>query len=166
MDQLIEFELNYRGGEIQNLEQKLCKIMKYNGYKDSTIQAQLMILRELIISGAKLDAPKRSESEMSVHLQIEGDSITVEVKKPVDESADDRLHELDKTIQWIRGCQDPLAPAMIKPADASPIAGSNGFALARLAHKTNAIIDFYVSEDNILNLSAVRTLDADGINVC
>jgi hypothetical protein len=61
-----------------------------------------------------------------------------------------------------------LAPDWIRPAetaDTSPITGANGFALARLAHEANAIIDFYVSEDNILRLSAVRKLDADGINV-
>ena len=71
-------------------------------------------------------------------------------------------------IQWIRGCQDPLATGMLRPAetaDTSPIDGINGFTLARLAQKENAIIDFYVSEDNILKLSAVRKLNAESINV-
>jgi hypothetical protein len=54
---------------------------------------------------------------------------------------------------------------LAETADTFHISGSNGFRLARLAHAANAIIDFYVSEDNILNLSAVRNHNADGINV-
>ena len=167
MDQSIDFKCDYSAGETQKLEQALCRLLEHHGYKDYTIRTQLMILRELIISGETLDGRKRSESEMTVHLHIENDSIIVEIKKPVDESVYDRLQELDKTIQWIRGCQDPLAPGMLRPAetaDNSHIAGPNCFALARLAQKENAVIDFYVSEDNILKLSAVRKLKADGIN--
>ena len=168
MDQSMEFKFGYSAGETQKLEQALFTLLKYHGYNDNTIQTQLMILRELIISGEKLDGRERSESEMTVHLHIENDSITVEVKRPVDESVYGRLQELDNTIQWIRGCQDPLAPEMVRPpelADTSHIDRTNGFALARLAQNESAVIDFYVSEDNILNLSAVRKLDADGINV-
>ncbi|MGA8185741.1 MAG: hypothetical protein WB819_19100 [Terriglobia bacterium] len=168
MDKSIEFELKYNSGETEKLEQKCTKFLKYHGCPDVTIQAQIMILRELIISGEKLDGRRSAEFEMTVHLHMENDSITVEIRKPVDESTYGKLQELDKTIQWIRGCQDPLEPYMLKQdatADTSHISGSSGFALARLAHEANAIIDFYVSEDNILNLSAVRNLDADGINV-
>jgi hypothetical protein len=168
MDKSIEFELKYGSGETEKLEQKCSNFLKYHGCPEGTIQAQLMILRELVLSGEKLDGCRPSESETTVHLHIENDSITVEVKKPVDESTYGKLQELDKTIQWIRGCQDPLEPYMIKPAETADtyhISGANGLALARLAYEANAIIDFYVSEDNILNLSAVRNLDADGINV-
>lgn len=168
MDQSIEFKFGYSAGETQKLEQAFCKLLEYHGYNDKTIQTQLMILRELIISGEKLDGRKRSESEMTVHLHIENDSIIVEINKPVDESIYGRLQELDNTIQWIRGCQDPLAAGMLRPAETaytSHIDDTNGFALARLAQKENAVIDFYVSEDNILKLSAVRKLAADGIGV-
>ena len=168
MDQSIEYKFGYSTGETQKLEQALCRLLEYHGCKDNTIQTQLAILRELIRSGEKIDGRKRSDSEMTVQLHIENDSITVEVNKPVDGSVYDRLQELDSMIQWIRGCQDPLATGMLRPAetaDTSPIDGINGFTLARLAQKENAIIDFYVSEDNILKLSAVRKLDADGINV-
>ena len=168
VDQKIEFKFGYSAGETQKLEQALCRLLECHGYKDNTIQTQLMILRELIISGEKLDGCKRSEADMTVHLHIENDSITVEVNKPIDESVYDRLQELDNTIQWIRGCQDPLAPGMLRPAETVDTAHSdqtNGFALARLAQKENAIIDFYVSEDNILKLSAVRKLNAESINV-
>ena len=38
---------------------------------------------------------------------------------------------------------------------------AEGFKLARIVHKEGAVLDFYLSEDSILNLSAVRNLDGD-----
>jgi hypothetical protein len=74
------------------------------------------------------------------------------------------LADLDKTIQWIRGYQDPLEQYMINLSEssgASHLAGTNGLGLARIAYEADAIIDFYVSEDNILNLSAVSNLNGE-----
>ena len=163
----LAFGLKSNDGEIKKLEQKISKFLKYHGYSNDTIQAQIMILRELIISGKKFDNLSPSEFEMSVQLHIQDNTITVEVKKSVCESAYGKLEELDKTIQWIRGYQDPLEHYMINLAAAPgafPIAGTNGLGLARIAHQANAIIDFYVSEDNVLNLSAVRKLNAENLN--
>ena len=38
---------------------------------------------------------------------------------------------------------------------------AEGFELAKIAYEEGAVLDFYVSEDSILNLSAVRNLDGD-----
>jgi hypothetical protein len=137
--------------------------LKSKGYSDDIIETQIMILKELIISSKEFDDLRPSEFEMSVQLHIEDNAITVEVKKPVCESAYGKLEELDKTIQWIRGYQDPLEHYMINLAEASDafhFAGTNGLGLARIAHEAHAVVDFYVSEDNVLNLSAVSNLSA------
>ena len=164
MKKTMEFSLRSNGGEIQKLEQKSSNFLKYHGYSDDTIQDQIMILRELIISGKKFDDLGPSGFETSVQLHIEDDTITVEVKKLVCESAYGMLADLDKTIQWIRGYQDPLEQYMINLSEssgASHLAGTNGLGLARIAYEADAIIDFYVSEDNILNLSAVSNLNEE-----
>ena len=44
------------------------------------------------------------------------------------------------------------------------IAGTNGLGLAIIAHEADAMIDFYVSEDNVLNLSAVSNLTAEKLS--
>ena len=36
-----------------------------------------------------------------------------------------------------------------------------GIGLARIAYEAGAVLDFFVDEDNILNLSAVRSLNGD-----
>jgi len=167
MKKTMEFSLKSNSGEIKKLEQKISNFLTYRGYSNDFIQDQIMILRELIISGKKFDNLRPSEFEMSVQLHIENNTITVEVKKSVCESAYGKLEALDKTIQWIRGYQDPLEDYMINFAEgpgASPLAGTNGLGLARIAHQANAIIDFYVSEDNVLNLSAVCNLNAENFS--
>jgi len=167
MKKTIEFELKSCGEEIEKLAQKSGEFLKTQGCSDDTIQAQIMILRELIMSGKNFGDGRSSEFEMTVHLQMENDSITVEVRKPVGESSFGKLEELDRIIQWISGYQDPFEPYMVKlaqTAGASRVAGTSGLRLARLAYEANAFIDFYVSEDNILNLSAVRNLNAGHIN--
>ena len=164
MKKTMEFSLRSNGGEIQKLEQKSSNFLKYHGYSDDTIQDQIMILRELIISGKKFDDLGPSGFETTVQLHIEDNTITVEVKKLVCESAYGMLADLDKTIQWIRGYQDPLEQYMINLSEssgASHLAGTNGLGLARIAYEADAIIDFYVSEDNILNLSAVSNLNEE-----
>lgn len=163
MNKTKEFSLKSNGGELKKLEQKISIFLKYHEYSDDTIKAQIMILRELIKSGNKFDDLRPSEFEMSVLLHIEDNRITVELKKSVCESAYGKLEDLDKTIQWIRSSQDPLEHYMINLAEtsgASHISGTNGLGLARITQEANAIIDFYVSEDSILNLSAVSNLDA------
>ena len=163
----MEFSLKSNGGEIKKLERKSSIFLKSKGYSDDIIETQIMILKELIISSKEFDDLRPSEFEMSVQLHIEDNTITVEVKKPVCESDYGKLEELDKTIQWIRGYQDPLEHYMINLAEASDafhFAGTNGLGLARIAHEADAVVDFYVSEDNVLNLSAVSNLNAEKLS--
>ena len=163
----MEFSFKSKGGEIKELEQKSSYFLKYQGYSDDTIQTQILILRELIKSGQQFKDLRPSEFEMSVQLHIEKNTITLEVKKSVCESNCGKLEEFDKIIQWIRGSQDPLERYMTNLAEASDvshIAGTNGLGLARITQEADAIIDFYVSEDNILNLSAVSDLNAEKLS--
>jgi len=163
----MEFSLKSNGGGIKKLERKSSNFLKSKGYSDDIIETQIMILKELIISSKEFDDLRPSEFDVSVQLHIEDNTITVEVKKPVCESDYGKLEALDKTIQWIRGYQDPLEHYMINLAEASGashIAETNGLGLARIAHEADAIVDFYVSEDNVLNLSAVSNLSAEKLN--
>lgn len=163
----MEFSLKSNGDEIKELEQKSSYFLKYQGYSDDTIQTQILILRELINSCKQFKDLRTSEFEIFVQLHIENNTITLEVKKSVCESAYGKLEELDKTIQWIRGSQDPLERYMTNIAEASDvshIAGTNGLGLARISQEADAIIDFYVSEDSILNLSAVSDLNSEKLS--
>ena len=68
------------------------------------------------------------------------------------------LRKLDKTLQWIRGFQDPFQAYVerIKQISRKPFDDEiSGLGLVRIAYEGNAILDFFLSEDNQLNVSAV-----------
>lgn len=164
LEKSIEFKLKCSAGNIEKSTQKSAAFLRCHGCSDKTIHSQVRIIRELILCTQKFDTPAFSEIEMSVQLRIETDSITVEVKKSVNKSSYDKLAELDKIIQWIRGYQDPFEHyPIVFPETASALhtAEASALRLSRLAYETNAMIDFYVSEDNVLNLSAVQSRSVD-----
>ncbi len=165
MKNSIEFRLKPIDSEIEKVGEKGESFLKSHGLSDRNIRAQLMVIKELINSGKTFESHRPAGNEMSVHIFVEKDTIITEIRKPVTESADDhQLQALDKTIQWIRGYQDPFAPYMAiacRTSGAVGEDGSNSFGLAKIAYEAGAILDFYVSEDNILNLSAVSHLNGD-----
>ena len=72
---------------------------------------------------------------------------------PVYKTCSDRLKELDKTIQFIRGYQDPYEAYSIRLADvtANPFkAEVNDLDLVKIACEGGAILDFFINEDNFL----------------
>jgi hypothetical protein len=164
MKKSILFNLKLNDTEIDKAGKKSSDFLKSHGFSNETVQAQIMILRELINNGKKFENPTTLETEITVFLLVEEETITVEVRQAVEESFQHQLDELDKTIQWIRVYGDPFEPYMKKlreKSENSTNRDANGIGLARIAYEAGAILDFFVSEDNILNLSAVRSLNGD-----
>jgi hypothetical protein len=138
---------------------KVSNFFKLHGFSDDTVCEQSMILRELIKNGIKYGKFTPSKKNISTHTYPEN-TITVEVKNPLGETCYDQLKELDKTIQFIRGYQDPLEAYMVKQKEArnqSSGCEANGLGLAKVAYEGKAIFDFFISEDNILNQSTARS---------
>ena len=162
MKNSIAFKLKPRGNEIARIGEKGKKFLKSHGFSDNSVQIQIMVIRELIKSGKAFENQRPSGNEMSVHIFIEENTIIAEVRKSVCETThDNQLQKLDETIQWIRGYRDPYTPFMMMARESSQNRldiKSNLFGLAKIAYEAGAVLDFYVSEDNILNLSAVRNI--------
>ncbi|MGB5747479.1 MAG: hypothetical protein WBM69_10880 [Desulfobacterales bacterium] len=166
MAKSIRFNLKPGDSEIETVREKGSDFLKAHGFSDDTVQTQMTIIHQLICSGRKFGNVMASKNEMTVLLLIENNAIIVEVSKPVNESSYSQLDELDKTIQSIRrwGYQDPFEPHTIKYREIcenSQNFETEGFELAKIAYEEGAVLDFYVSEDSILNLSAVRNLDGN-----
>ena len=164
MKKTIKFTLKPKSYEVEKLIRKCSNFLKSNGILDDTVQSQVMVVRELVKNGLKYGVVNKLENWITVQIHINKSQIVVEVMNPINETNLHKLKELDETIQWIRGYQDPYQAYILRLKEASgkSINGkANGLNLARIAYKANAILDFFVSEDNILNLLAVRNLDSD-----
>ena len=159
-------EISFRPNEheIDNAGEISSDFLKSNGLSDNAIHTQLMILRELINNGIKYGDLSKSKNKITVHIHIAENTITVEVRNPIDEACFEQLKELDKTIQFIRGYQDPYEAYLLKQKETYKNPSHSeiiGLGLARIACEGSAMLDFFVSKDNILNLFAVKRLNGN-----
>jgi hypothetical protein len=164
MKNTLKFNLKPICTDIAQAGEKSSSFLKSHGLSDNLVQVQINILTGLIKNGIKFARFTPSADEITVRLQIDEQHYTIEVMNPVDQTRRDQLEQLDKTIQFIRGFQDPNEAYSIRAVEAAghPIeAEANDLDLAKLACKGGAILDFFVSKDNFLNLSAVGSIDGD-----
>ena len=148
--------------EIEKIGQKTSIFMKSHGISDEAVNAQIRIIRELIKTGTKCCNYSPADIEILINVKVDKNTISVEINNPVSEANFEQLKELDKTIQFIRGYQDPFEAFMIKRKEAS-VNSQNGHSIAldlsRIAYKEQAMLDFFVNDENILQLSAIKRLE-------
>lgn len=133
------------------------------GLSDDETYQLAMVAQELLENAVKYGAFTNGERILLGVLAAE-DDVVVEVKSRV--GVDDaHLRRFDRTIQWIRGFQDPFEAYVerMKIVSAQPYShGESGLGLTRIAYEGRSIIDFYVDEHDVLAVSAVYRRDAPG----
>lgn len=162
MKKSIKSNLKFNKDEADGLMEKIIALLKAHDCSDDFTRTQIEIIEQLIERGSHFGTKKTGDPEISVCLSIEAKAITVEVKRKVAESDYDKLEDLDRTIQRIRGCQVPYLPYMpnFQPIQSHTKNNSmDGFELGRLAFDAGVDFDFYVDEEDTLNLFAVRRLE-------
>ena len=160
MKESAEFYLKPNGKGIETVRKKSDQFFKSIGITENTANEQIMILNELVKIGSAFGDFSPAGNKVRVQRNINEKNVQIEVSNPIKASALDRLKELDKTLQFIRGFQDPFEAFLkMKASMGSPHGnGANGLGLAKIAYEGNATVDFFVNGENILNLSAVSGL--------
>ena len=164
MKNLIKLSIKPIRQDMEKMRQRTGSFMKSHGISDDAVHSQFRIIRELIKTGTKYGSFSPADTEIRVKVQVDKNTITAEINNLVNEADFERLKELDKTIQFIRGYQDPFEAFLITQKEASinpPQGHSNALDLSRIAYEEKAILDFFVNEDNMLQLSAIRRLEGD-----
>ena len=153
---------------MEKIRQRTGSFLKSHGISEDIVHAQFRVIRELIKTGIKYGAFLQADTDIKINIQVDENTITIETKNPINETGFERLKELEQTIQFIRGYQDPFEAFMIarkKASINSPHGHSNALDLSRIAYEEKALLDFFVNENNILQLSAISRLDANRCNV-
>ena len=164
MKKSIEFKVKPEWDEIEKIRNESAEFLQAHEFTDDTIHSLSMIISELIENGIKYGNFKMVENRVAVIINIDRNTVTIEVLNPVDENADKHLSRLDKTIQWIRGYQDPFEAYIerIKEVSKKPLKDAeSGIGLVRIAYEGKALLDFFVGENNILNVSVVANIEGD-----
>ncbi len=158
----IDMTLGPHWDQIEEVRRRTRAFLKNQGLSKELIDAVTMVSSELVENGMKYGCFEDPENGLTFNLDIVEKNVIVEVTHPTSPSAAPHLRRLDKTIQWIRGFQDPFQAYLekLKEVARRPITDSeSGLGLVRIAYEGKSIIDFFVAEDNALNVSAVAGIE-------
>lgn len=147
--------------EIENVRNKTSDFLADQNLSNDAVQAFTMVISELVENSVKYGKFVSDKNEVVVNISIAEDIIIAEVINPVDKTAYKHLRKLDRTLQWIRGFQDPFQAYVerIRQVARRPFDDEfNGLGLVRIAYEGSAILDFFLNENNQLNVSAVSYL--------
>jgi hypothetical protein len=144
--------------EIEMVRNKGSQFFIQNVLPDDVVHAGTMVVSELLENSIKYGDFSDRKKRIDVNISIDNHTIIVEVSNPVGETAYQHLKILDKKIQWIRGFQDPFEAYTdtLKEVSRKPLSDEkSGLGLVRIAYEGEAILDFFVSDEDILNVSAI-----------
>lgn len=164
MHKTIKFNLNPNDQYIKKVGQIFNKFLNLHGISDDLANRQVTIIRELIKLGKFYGCLTPYGKKGTVCVHISEDTIMIEISHPVDHTCCERLKKLDTTIQFIRGFQDPFEAYRLKQKEASKDYSDGMYSvlgLARIVYKENAILDFFISKDNELFLSAACNIETN-----
>jgi hypothetical protein len=125
------------------------------GLGEDEAYALAMVSQELLENAVKYGA--RDAGRITLSLRVAPEDVVVEVRSAVGVD-DDHLHTFDRTVQWIRGHQDPFEAYVerLKQLSVPPyVPGQSGLGLARIAYEGRCALDFYVDAGSTLAVSAV-----------
>jgi hypothetical protein len=133
------------------------RFLQGNGLDRDATYGMCMVARELLENAVKYGRYDGGGPAIDLSVEVSASEVTVEVKSPVGVGSED-LREFDRTIQWIRGFQDPFESYVerLKLASAHAFgAERGGLGLTRIAYEGGSVLDFYVDASNTLAVSAV-----------
>ncbi len=149
---------------IEDAGRRAAQFLTREGLAEEDVRVQMEILRELVANARALDAGRPSGRSLSLRVEVGESAVTTEVSLVVDESDRQRIQELEKTIQLLRGSQSPFEAYIAKcrePAGRTNCPEPVGMGLARIAYEDLALVDFFIDADQALTLSAVGPYQSD-----
>ena len=161
MKRTIQLIIDANWEDIENLRTESGQFLSSHKLSKEIIDAVTMIISELAENSIKYGSYADPNRKVEVNLSLSSDKITVEVLNPFDESAHPHLKRLDKTIQWIRGYQDPFEAYIerMKEVSRKPLTDEeSGLGLVRIAYEGGGILDFFVNEEGMVNISTISML--------
>jgi hypothetical protein len=129
-----------------------------SGLDRDEVYALTMAASELLENAVKYGDWQRAPNDKIVlSIEVAERNVTVEVQCP---TADDplALRKLDEQIQWIRGFQSPFEAYVERLKLVSARGhdlGESGLGLIRIAYEGRCVVDFYVTHERRLAMSAV-----------
>ena len=148
--------------EVGRVNQAVGEFLAGCGLPTEGVDKYTMVVCELVENGIKYGHFNDARDMVNVRVWIAGSTISVLVTNPISNHTQTYLSELDRTIQWVRGFQAPFEAyiARMKAISREPLdIDKSGLGLVRITYEGQAMLDFYLDENDTLSVSAVSTLE-------
>ena len=145
--------------EIDLVREQAESFLVAQGIDTDSQHAVTMIACELAENAVKYGHFTSDDARIDVTLSCDDQEITVEVRSPLKQGDEDHLDRLDEMIQWIRGYQDPFQAYLerLKEVSGQDLDHEeSGLGLVRIAYEGQSTLDFYINDDMVVAVSAVR----------
>ena len=119
--------------EIESVREKSNEFLESQGLSKDSAQAFTMVISELVENSIKYGQFGPANPQVLVDIQFSPNSVIAEVTNPIGEKDANNLKTLDKTIQWIRGFQNPLSAFQYTPQADFETLGSTGWFYLRFS---------------------------------
>jgi hypothetical protein len=164
MEPLLSLQIEPDWSEVDRVRQESAAFLQEHGLEIEAVDALSMVACELTENAVKYGRFEGRARAIGVTLSMGSRAVVVEVTSPVARADDDALAKLDYMIQWIRGHQDPFEAYLERLREVSSqhmASPESGLGLVRIAYEGHCILDFYVSDQSMLAVSAVFPLDGE-----
>ena len=144
--------------KIEGARAEVAKFLSDNRLDKDSIDTIVMVISELLENSIKYGSFLEEGQEVRAYIEISPSYIVVEVCNPVDDSCLPNLKKMDRMIQWVRGYQDPFEAYVqrVQEVAQKPLHDKeSGLGVVRVAYGGDAVMDFFLDEDDILKVSAV-----------
>ncbi len=158
----LNMSLEPRWEEIERARVACDQFLRGLGLEDSALDSLCMIASELLENAVKYGDFSRENEKIPFCIHADLDSVLIEAWSPLQSAGmSEKLKRLDSIIQWIRSFQSPFQAYLerLKLVAGQPLEDNeSGLGLVRIAYEGEAILDFYVNENDRLYISALRPL--------
>lgn len=161
MGNTLKISIQPEWDQLESVREKTQTFLEERGLMGNLIHSSVMVISELMENSIKYGYFVSPENRVEVSLEYSKNSIMVEVSNPVNEDCLPDLEELDRMIQWIRGYQNPFEAYVerLKEISKKPLHDkASGLGIVRIAYEGAVTLDFYVSEQDLLTVSAIRNI--------
>lgn len=155
----LELSVRPRWEEIDAAREEAVSFLRGQDFGDAVVNAAGMIVCELAENATKYGAFEKPNQVIQIAIMREGGALTIEVRSPVDAGDDENLKRLDRTVQWIRGFQNPFEAYLerLKEVSGQSLESrESGLGLVRIAYEGQSVLDFFLDENDVLAVSAVH----------
>ncbi len=157
----LKISLQPEWDQLESAREKTHSFLEEHGLTGDLINSSVMVISELMENSIKYGSFSSPGNKVEVNLEFSKNSIIVEVSNPVNQECLPDLEELDRMIQWVRGYQDPFEAYIerLKEISKKPLYDkASGLGIVRIAYEGNVTLDFFVSEQDLLTVSAIRNI--------